>query len=38
MHVERDLTVTSLLRTVLIRHHLGGQVHAQTYLEHTLAT
>jgi hypothetical protein len=32
MHVERDLTVTSLLGTVLIRRPLGGQVHAQTYL------
>jgi hypothetical protein len=35
MHVERDLTVTSLLGTVLIRRHLGGQVLAQTYLAHT---
>jgi hypothetical protein len=35
MHVERDLMVTSLYGTVLIRRHLGGQVHAQTYLAHT---
>jgi hypothetical protein len=32
MHVKRDLTVTSLLGTVLVRRHLGGQVCAQTYL------
>ncbi len=32
MHVERDLMDTSLLGTVLIRRHLGGEVHAQTYL------
>jgi hypothetical protein len=35
MHVERDLTVTSLLGTVLIQCYLGGQVHAQTYLART---
>jgi hypothetical protein len=35
MHVERDLMVTSLFGTFLIRCHLGGQVRPQTYLVRT---
>jgi len=33
--VELDQTVTSLLGTVVIRHHLGGHLCAQNHVVHS---